>query len=120
MRPKFYFPIFLCLVSIGISEPTKIDSAQYKDKWLAFDKVQHFTFSFLWTLSSQYILVNNMNMYEQDALPCSIISSLSAGIIKETYDMKRPNGYFSHKDMVANVFGILLAFLIINENFSPN
>ena len=61
-----------------------------------------------------------MNMYEQDALPHSIISSLSAGIIKETYDMKRPNGYFSHKDMVANVFGILLAFLIINENFSPN
>lgn len=70
MRPKFYFPIFLCLVSIGVSEPVMVDSTKYEDKWLAFDKVQHFTFSFLWTLSSQYILVNNMNMYEQDALPC--------------------------------------------------
>ena len=117
MRTKFYFSIFLCLVSIAISEPVKVDSVKYEDKCIAFDKVQHFTFSFLWTLSNQYILVNNMNMYEQDALSCSIISSLSAGIMKETYDMKQPNENYSHKDMAANIFGILLAFLIINEHF---
>ena len=120
MRLKFYFPIFLCLVSIGISEPVKVDSTKYEDKWLAFDKVQHFTFSFLWILSSQYILVNNMNMYEQDALPCSVVSSLGAGIMKETYDMRQPNGYFSNKDIVANTLGILMAVIIINENFSPD
>jgi len=120
MRAKFYFPIFLCLISTGISEPVKVDSTKYEDKWLAFDKVQHFTFSFLWTLSSQYVLVNNMNMYEQDALCYSVVSSLSAGIMKETYDMKQPNGYFSNKDMVANALGILLAVMIINENLSPD
>ena len=120
MRAKFYFPIFLCLISIGISEPVKVDSTKYEDKWLAFDKVQHFTFSFLWTLSSQYVLLNNMNMYEQDALRCSVVSSLSAGIMKETYDMKQPNGYFSNKDIVANTLGILLAVMIINENLSPD
>ena len=118
MRPKLYFPIFLCMISIGISEPVKVDSIKIEDKWLAYDKVQHFTFSFLWTLSSQYVLVNNMNMYEQDALPCSVVSSLSTGIMKETYDMKQPNGYFSNKDIVANTLGILLAVMIINENFS--
>ena len=107
------------MISIGISEPVKVDSIKIEDKWLAYDKVQHFTFSFLWTLSSQYVLVNNMNMYEQDALPCSVVSSLSTGIIKETYDMKQPNGYFSNKDIVANTLGILLAVMIINENFSP-
>ncbi|SVB16228.1 uncharacterized protein METZ01_LOCUS169082, partial [marine metagenome] len=48
-----------------------------------------------------------MNMYEQDALRCSVVSSLSAGIMKETYDMKQPNGYFSNKDIVANTLGIL-------------
>ena len=120
MRAKFYFPIFLCLISTGISEPVKVDSTKYEDKWLAFDKVQHFTFSFLWTLSSQYVLLNNMNMYEQDALRCSVVSSLSAGITKETYDMKHPNGYFSNKDMVANALGILLAVMIINKNLSPD
>ena len=120
MRAKFYFPIFLCLISTGISEPVKVDSTKYEDKWLAFDKVQHFTFSFLWTLSSQYVLLNNMNMYEQDALRCSVVSSLSAGIMKETYDMKQPNRYFSNKDIVANTLGILLAVIIINEIFSPD
>jgi uncharacterized protein YfiM (DUF2279 family) len=119
MRAKFYFPIFLCLISTGISEPVKVDSTKYEDKWLAFDKVQHFTFSFLWTLSSQYVLVNNMNMYEHDALRCSVMSSLSAGIMKETYDMKQPNGYFSNKDMVANGLGILLAVMIMNGNLLP-
>jgi len=120
MRAKFYFLIFLCLISTGISEPVKVDSTKYEDKWLAFDKVQHFTFSFLWTLSSQYVLLNNMNMYEQDALRYSVVSSLSAGIMKETYDMKQPNGYFSNKDMVANALGILLAVMIINKNLSPD
>ena len=119
MRPKFYFPIFLYMISIGISEPVKVDSIKIEDKWLAYDKIQHFTFSFLWTLSSQYVLVNNMNMYEQNALPCSVVSSLSGGIMKETYDMKQPNGYFSNKDIVANTLGILLAVIIINENFPP-
>ena len=59
-------------------------------------------------------------MKEEDALPFSVISSLSAGIMKETYDMKQPNGYFSNKDMVANALGILLAVMIINENLSPD
>ena len=116
IRVKFYFNIFLCLISIGISEPVKLDSIKFEDKWLTYDKVQHFTFSFLWTLSSQYILVNSMNIYEQDALTFSVFSSFSTGIMKETYDMKRPNGYFSNKDMVANTLGIFLAVMIINEN----
>ena len=118
MKPKFYFPIFLILTSISFSEHVKEDSTKIEDEWLAFDKVQHFTYSLLWTLSTQYVLVNNMNMYEQDALPCSVVSSLSTGIMKETYDMKQPNGYFSNKDIVANTLGILLAVMIINENFS--
>ena len=89
IRVKFYFPIFLCLISIGISEPVKLDSIKFEDKWLAYDKVQHFTFSFLWTLSSQYILVNSMNIYEQDALTFSVFSSLSAGIMKDGFQIRR-------------------------------
>ena len=119
MRPKFYFPIFLILTSISFSEPVKEDSTKIEDEWLAFDKVQHFTYSLLLTLSTQYVLVNNMNMDEEDSLLISVFSSLSTGIMKETYDMKQPNGYFSNKDIVANTLGILLAVMIINEKFSP-
>ena len=116
MRPKFYFPIFLILTSISFSEPVKEDSTKIEDEWLAFDKVQHFTYSLLWTLSTQYVLVNNMNMKEEDALPFSVISSLSAGIMKERLDMKKPKGYFSKKDMVVNCLGILLAVVVIKDN----
>ena len=102
MRPEFYFPIFLILTSISFSEHVKEDSTKIEDEWLAFDKVQHFTYSLLWTLSTQYVLVNNMNMKEEDALPFSVISSLSAGIMKERLDtLSQANDYigkyFSHE-----------------------
>ena len=116
MRPEFYFPIFLILISISFSEHVKEDSTKIEDEWLAFDKVQHFTYSLLWTLSTQYVLANNMDMKEEDALPFSVISSLSAGIMKERLDMKKPKGYFSKKDMVANCLGILLAVVVIKDN----
>jgi len=51
---------------------------------------------------------------------CSVVSSLGSGIMKETYDMRQPNGYFNNKDIVANTLGILMAVMIINENFSPD
>jgi len=116
MIPEFYFPIFLILISISFSEHVKEDSTKIEDEWLAFDKVQHFTYSLLWTLSTQYVLANNMDMKEEDALPFSVISSLSAGIMKERLDMKKPKGYFSKKDMVANCLGILLAVVVIKDN----
>ena len=116
MRPEFYFPIFLILISISFSEHVKEDSTKIEDEWLAFDKVQHFTYSLLLTLSTQYVLVNNMNMKEENALPFSVISSLSAGIMKERLDMKKPKGYFSKKDMVADCLGIFLAVVVIKDN----
>ena len=116
MRPNFYFPIFLILISISFSEPVKEDSTKIEDEWLAFDKVQHFTYSLLLTLSTQYVLVNNMNMDEEDSLLISVFSSLSTGIMKERSDMKNPKGYFSKKDMVADCLGILLAVVIIKDN----
>ena len=97
MRPEFYFPIFLILISISFSEHVKEDSTKIEDEWLAFDKVQHFTYSLLLTLTTQYVLVNNMNMDEEESLLISVFSSLSTGIMKERSDMKKPKGYFSKK-----------------------
>ena len=116
MKFKIYFPITMFLISFGFSETVTQDSIIVEDKWLAFDKVQHFTYSFLWTLSSQYILVNNMNFDERDAIHYSVMSSASAGVMKELYDMQKPRGYLSKKDLFANSLGILLACLVIQDN----
>lgn len=81
-----------------------------EDRWLAFDKVQHVTFSFLWVLGSQYALVNKFDRSEHQALPLSIASSASAGLAKEFYDLHiSPSRYFSWRDLVADGLGIALA-----------
>ena len=83
------------------------------DKWLAIDKLQHFSYSCFISLGCQYVLVNKFNNGEKDALPLSSSLSFSAGLLKEINDSRGKNGYFSIKDMVANLAGITVAAIII-------
>ncbi|GEM_PF-877282 len=92
-----------------VPTPAPFD-AQAEDRWLAFDKVQHLTFSFLWTLGTQYVTVNKGRISERHALPISITSSAVVGVSKEVYDLHvGPSRYFSKKDLAADALGILLA-----------
>ena len=84
-----------------------------KDKWIAIDKVQHFSYSCLISLGVQYVLVNKLEMNEDSGMPLSMAMSFSFGIIKELRDKKGKDGFFSRKDLVANGFGILTAGVII-------
>ena len=84
-----------------------------KDKWIAIDKVQHFSYSCLISLGVQYVLVNKLKMNEDSAMPLSMVMSFSLGITKELRDKKGKDGFFSKKDLVANGFGILTAGVII-------
>ena len=99
------------------SDAKAVDSdtlqSENSDAWFAFDKVQHFTFSFLWTLSSQYILENKCNQKGPGTIGLATGSALSAGLAKECYDRSKPNGYFSKRDMVADIVGILCAVIVI-------
>jgi putative lipoprotein len=80
------------------------------DPWLAFDKVQHFTFSALFTVGGQYALVNKFSLREGQALPISMFTSFTIGLTKELYDWQAgPRQYFSWRDMTANGVGILVA-----------
>lgn len=84
-----------------------------RDRWLARDKARHVVVSGLWTLSTQYVLVNNADWTEADALPVSVASGATAGLAKELYDASRPAGRASAKDLVANAVGIALAVGVI-------
>ena len=86
------------------------------DRWLAIDKLQHFSYSCLISLGCQYVLVNKFNNGEKDALPLSSSLSFSAGLLKELNDNRGKNGYFSIKDMVANLAGITVAAIIILDD----
>lgn len=84
------------------------------DAWFGFDKVQHFTFSFLLTVGGQYVLVNKADLGEGPALPVSAGISAGIGLAKEVYDHRRPGGTgFSVPDMAWNAAGIAAASVLI-------
>ena len=103
--------------SISISRETNDSKtkAERIDKWLAIDKLQHFSYSCLISLGCQYVLVNKQNNTEEESLPISSALSFSAGLLKELNDNRGKNGFFSWKDMVANVAGIAVAAFIISN-----
>ena len=94
---------------------SKNTNPEVKDDWIAIDKLQHFSYSLLISLGCQYVLVNKMNNTEKSSLPISSAFSFSTGLLKELNDQKGKNGYFSLKDMVANVCGIMVGAIIINQ-----
>ena len=87
---------------------------QPRDKWVAMDKVQHFSYSCLISLGFQYLLVNKIEMDETYAMPVSLGLSFMAGVTKEIQDRKSKNSFFSHRDLVANGLGSLLSAIIIS------
>lgn len=80
------------------------------EEWLARDKAMHVGASFLITLSSQYVYENKLELTQGEALPLSISTALSAGLLKEVLDSRRLNApHFSYRDLIADVVGVLLA-----------
>lgn len=92
---------------------TRPSARPSRDQWLARDKAKHVAMSALWTLSTQYVLVNKADWSDGDALPASIASGAAIGVAKELYDASRPTGMVSEKDLVANAVGIGLAVGVI-------
>ena len=111
--------IMLFLLTVGYGSeiagkiPDEINKKNAQDKWFAIDKVQHFSYSCLIALGSQYVLVNKGGMEEDSALPLSAGFSLFTGILKEILDSKSPKGFFSRRDLIADSLGIVLAVAII-------
>ena len=97
----------------SLPHPAAVPAPSSRDPWLARDKAQHVVFSGLWTLSTQYLLVNKADWSEGDALPVSIASSAVVSVAKELYDASRPAKTASGKDLVADAVGIRLAVGII-------
>ncbi|MFQ6607874.1 MAG: hypothetical protein ACE5EE_04970 [Fidelibacterota bacterium] len=84
-----------------------------EDPWFGYDKVQHFTFSFLWVLSCQYVTENKFDLTEEDAIPISVGSGVTLGLLKEIHDDRKRHNQFSIRDLIADGAGILCGVMII-------
>ena len=109
-----FTPVLAVEYNSTIAAIDQFEKEQPKDKWIAIDKVQHFSYSCLVALGIQYILVNKMEMDETYAMPVSLGLSFMLGITKEIQDRESKNGFFSRRDLVANGLGILLSAIIIS------
>ena len=85
----------------------------HKDPWIAYDKFLHFSVSASIVLSTQYTLEQKMDYKTEDAMYISVLVSSINGIIKEFWDNRQSNGFFSKRDIIANIAGIALGVFII-------
>ena len=85
----------------------------HNDPWVAYDKFLHFSVSASIVLSTQYTLEQKMNYKTEDAIFISVLVSSVNGILKEFWDNRQPNGFFSKRDIMANIAGIALGVFII-------
>lgn len=94
-------------------EAPSASKASPPDRWMAWDKAKHLVGSALWTLSTQYVLVNKADWTEGDALPVSIASGAAIGMAKEWYDASHTAEDASARDLAADAMGIGLAVGVI-------
>ena len=83
------------------------------DPWIAYDKFLHFSVSASIVLFTQYTFEQKMDYKTEDAMYISVFVSSINGIFKEFWDNKKPNGFFSKRDIIANIAGIALGIFII-------
>ena len=85
---------------------SRSDTSKTSDRWLAWDKVEHFGVSAYLSVVSYKIYHDFYHNHKESSLYFSFSLTFSLGLGKEVYDERRPNGKFSYKDLVADVLGI--------------
>ena len=111
---KFIVTITI-IFSICFAQDTESDSLNVPHRIIGFDKIKHVAFSCLWTLSSQYIMVNKSGFDEHKALSYSVSSSVLIGLAKELNDCQTKEKPFDWGDIIANGVGIAIAVFIITQ-----
>ncbi len=82
------------------------------DAWLAEDKFWHFGMSLALVGSSYHFFKCRLKKGEKAAVGLSLGGTFTFGLFKEFWDRRKPKGYFSYRDIVANLLGIGLGYLI--------
>jgi len=116
----FFLLLFLYQISYAentsqtlfLNEHEESDTLKICDRWLAWDKVEHFGISAFLSATSYEIFRDFYHNNQESSLYFSSALTFSLGVGKEIYDEKRPNGRFSYKDLVADILGIGLGLWI--------
>jgi len=110
LKGKLLAFVFLLFFSTASAQEKAV-----KDKWLGFDKFQHFFLSTHLTVFSYEVHHRSYHNTKESSRYFSSGLVVTIGIGKETWDSKKPRGKFSYKDLIAGGLGIILGLSIAHN-----
>ena len=96
-------------------EISNLRVSKTQDKFFAPDKAQHLMGSLISTVFFYKLLEGSANAGVRESKYLAGGITLSLGISKEILDNRDPKNHFSWKDLVADIAGIGIGFVIINQ-----
>ena len=118
--------IFLSLLFLSVCQQTyalgknkshrpenKVNKVE--DKWLGWDKAEHFLISGFLAGSSYSIYHKSFDNDNKSSIYFASIFSLSIGVGKEISDMRTPKDKFSYKDLIFDILGISAGLFIASH-----
>ena len=84
------------------------------DPWFGRDKAQHFVVAFLSAGAAGYAARHRWNRGRTRAVRWGFGAALSAGILKEIADIRRPGGRASFRDLAADLAGAAGGSLLLS------
>lgn len=85
------------------------------DKWLAKDKLQHFSTSTFIFITNYYYQKKYFDYSHKSVIKNSYTISISLGLGKEFLDLTGNNPYFSIKDLLVDIAGNIAGHIIVNN-----
>jgi putative lipoprotein len=89
-------------------------SPKAPDRWSGRDKARHFTVSFMAAGAAGYEARHRWNRGRTKGVQWGFGAALSAGILKEICDMRRPGGCASLRDLAADLAGAACGCLLVS------
>ncbi len=83
------------------------------NSWFAIDKGQHFASSFIGTILLTKVNNRYLNIDKSNSKKIGISIILSVGLTKEVFDSQKVNNFFSWKDILANIAGVIAGIAIL-------
>ncbi|NUQ80494.1 MAG: hypothetical protein HUU10_02690 [Bacteroidetes bacterium] len=103
----------LCLVSLLLcGNLFAAGQADSTDSWLGEDKLKHAAVS-AWLTGAGLLVASHQTGSSSRAREVVIPSVILIGLGKELADTAKPGGYFSWKDLTADLVGVTLMLLVV-------
>ena len=96
---------------------TKNDSSQIiRDDWFSYDKGYHLLGSFMLTVAGTKTFQEFTDKNAHSSKVWAVSITLAFGLGKELYDSTRMINHFSFKDLIADIVGITLGLVVLNND----